>query len=79
MQILFARSLSLLALPNAFNEIAGIAISVYIPVYLYKALRRVYAQGRWLTLWKLLLLSLGYGAGLLLILIFAVVFAAFSV
>ena len=78
-QILFARSLSLLGLPNAFNEMAGIAISIYIPVYLYKALRRVYAQGRWLTLWKLLLLSLGYGAGLLLILIFAVLFAAFSV
>ena len=77
-QILFSRSITMLGLPNAFDEMGGIAIAIYIPVYLYKSLRRVYAQGRWLTLWKLLLLSLGYSGGLSLILIFAVIFAAFS-
>ncbi|HEV3178850.1 MAG TPA: DUF3667 domain-containing protein [Steroidobacteraceae bacterium] len=38
----------------------SVAITVYIPWYLYRSMRVVYAQGRWLTAGKLVLLSLFY-------------------
>jgi Protein of unknown function (DUF3667) len=37
-----------------------IAIALYIPIYFYRALRRVYGQGRWLTLSKLAALGVAY-------------------
>ncbi len=36
------------------------AITVYIPFYFYRAMRRVYGQGRWLTLSKLTALGAAY-------------------
>ncbi|HEV8017618.1 MAG TPA: DUF3667 domain-containing protein [Steroidobacteraceae bacterium] len=36
------------------------AVCVYIPWYVYRSMRLVYGQGRWLTFGKLLLLSLFY-------------------
>lgn len=78
-QVLFSRFGVLVGLPNAIDEIAGLSVSAYIVVYLYKALRRVYGQRRWVTLLKLALLFFAYLSGLSLILIFAVIFAAFSV
>jgi hypothetical protein len=42
------------------------AFLVWSPLYLYLAMRRVYAQGRLLTLLKYVLLGLGYLAGMLL-------------
>ncbi len=36
------------------------AITIYIPIYFYVAMRRVYAQDRWLTLGKLTVLGIAY-------------------
>ncbi len=36
------------------------AITVYIPIYFYRAMRRVYGQGRWLTVGKLSALAVAY-------------------
>ncbi len=36
------------------------AVTIYIPVYFYLAMRRVYGQGRWLTLGKLTTLGFAY-------------------
>ena len=38
----------------------GFALMVYVPYYLYRAMRRVYAQGRAMTLFKYSLLLVGY-------------------
>jgi hypothetical protein len=35
-------------------------IAIYVPVYFYRAMRRVYGQGRWLTLAKLSTLGVAY-------------------
>jgi Protein of unknown function (DUF3667) len=37
-----------------------LAITIYVPVYFYLAMRRVYGQGRWLTLSKLTALGAAY-------------------
>jgi Protein of unknown function (DUF3667) len=37
-----------------------IFIAIYVPVYFYRAMRRVYGQGRWLTLGKLSTLGVAY-------------------
>jgi hypothetical protein len=36
------------------------AFVLYVPYYLYRAMRRVYGQGRWVTLTKFSLLGIGY-------------------
>jgi hypothetical protein len=38
----------------------GTAIAIYIPIYFYRAMRRVYGQSRWLTLSKLATLGVMY-------------------
>lgn len=37
-----------------------VALTIYIPIYFYRAMRRVYGQGRWLTLGKLTTLGVAY-------------------
>jgi hypothetical protein len=36
------------------------ALIIWVPIYLYKAMRRVYAQSRWVTRIKFMLLGVGY-------------------
>lgn len=76
--MLFGQLLAVARLPSAFAEIASVGISVYMPVYLFKALRRVYGQRRWATFPKWLLLMLVYAIGLAIMLLIATVFAVFS-
>lgn len=38
----------------------NLAITIYIPIYFYRAMRRVYGQGAWLTLSKLTALGVTY-------------------
>ena len=45
LQILFGRIGAFTGLPDAFAAITTFAVSLYIPIYLYKAIRRVYEQG----------------------------------
>jgi hypothetical protein len=79
LQILFGRLTSLLSLSEAFAAITGFAVAVYIFVYFYKAMRRVYEQGHFFTMTKFLVLFTGYTAGLSVIFLLAALFAAFSI
>lgn len=79
LQILLSRLGVLTGLPESLVIIALVATSLYIPVYLYKAMRRVYEQGRALTAAKYVMLTLAYFTGFTSILTFAALFAAFSI
>jgi len=63
LQILFSRLADLVFLPEPIMVLVLVAASFYIPVYLYKAMRRVYAQGHLLTLSKYIVLSVAYAVG----------------
>ena len=45
---------------DAVQGIFAVILFVYVPWYLYRAMRRVYGQGRVVTLLKFSLLGLGY-------------------
>lgn len=77
-QILFSRLATLLGLPEALSIMTVVAVSSYIPVYLYKALQRVYAQGHLLISGKFLVLSFAYFFGLLTMLGVTALFSALS-
>jgi len=79
LQILFVRLTSLLSLPDAISVITTVAVSLYIPVYLYKSMRRVYAQGWLATTPKYLALLAAYFVGLLGTLGLTAIIAAFSI
>ena len=52
LQILWVRTIAMLGLNEAIGVLPVIATSLYIPVYLFKSMRRVYGQGFLLTLLK---------------------------
>jgi hypothetical protein len=79
LEVLFSRTATRLALPELVTNLSVFAVSVYVPVYLYKAMRRVYGQGRAITLLKYSILFLTYVIGLALILLFAAFYTAFSI
>lgn len=79
LQILLARTGALVAVPQGALTTAIVALSFYIPVYLYKAMRRVYGQGHLLTLLKYLMLVVAYAIGFSLVLLVATLIAAFSI
>jgi Protein of unknown function (DUF3667)/Domain of unknown function (DUF4286) len=77
-QVLLTRAGNLLNVHDALPSSIQFAVTVYIPVYLYKSLRRVYEQGHWLTSFKFSLLFIAYWAGLATILFIMAAIAAFS-
>ncbi len=79
LQVLFTRLGSLLRVPEILIDVTVLAASLYVPVYLYRALRRVYGQGRYFTILKFLILTFAYFAGLLFIFGLVALFAAFSI
>jgi hypothetical protein len=79
LQILFTRLTSLTRLPDTLADVTTLAAFLYIPVYLYKGMRRVYEQGPAFTGLKFVILLLAYFAGLTVILVFAALAAAFSI
>ena len=79
LQVLFDRFISFVGITDTASAITVFAVSLYIPVYLYKSMRRVYEQGHWLNSMKFSVLLLSYFAGLSLIFVFAALFAAFSI
>jgi Protein of unknown function (DUF3667)/Domain of unknown function (DUF4286) len=79
LEILFSRATTWLGLPELVRNLSVFVVSVYVPVYLYKAMRRVYEQGRAITLLKFLFLFLTYVIGLFLLLLFAAFYTAFSI
>lgn len=79
LQVVWTRLVDWVGLHTAVAVLPVIAAAFYIPVYLYKSMRCVYAQGRLLTSLKFLTLSVAYTFGLGLMLISALLFAVFSI
>lgn len=79
LQIIFGRLIALLGLPGFFSGITTAAVSIYIPVYLAMAMRRVYGQSWYITIPKYLILSIAYLIGLAGILAMTAIIAAFSI
>ncbi len=79
LQVMFSRLVSFVSLPDVLGLVTSVAVSLYIPAYLFKAMRRVYDQ-RWLsTAIKYVLLLMTYFGGLLGILGATALIAAFSI
>jgi hypothetical protein len=79
LQVLFTRLGALLRVPETPIDVAVLAVSLYVPVYLYKSLRRVYEQGRFFTIVKFSMLGIAYFAGLMLMFGLVALFAAFAI
>jgi hypothetical protein len=79
LQILFGRLVGLLTVVGAVSTLVLVAASLYIPVYLYKAMRRVYGQGHLITILKYLALLIAYVIGAVLTLLGAFLVALLSV
>ncbi len=79
LQILFARFATLAGIPENAADIALIGASLYVPVYLFRAMQRVYGQGIFITTLKFIFLVLSYCIGFGLMFAFAALFAAFSI
>jgi hypothetical protein len=79
LQILFSRAMGLLGAPDGAAELVIVAASLYIPVYLYKALRRVYAQRHIFTMIKYLALVVAYWLGVSFTMFGAITFALLAV
>ncbi len=78
LQILFARAAAWTGLPDAARVLTLVATSLYVPVYLFVAMRRVYGQGRFVTFLKFLVLTAAYLAGFTMTMLTVAIFVAFS-
>ena len=69
LQIVWSRLVHTAGLHEAVAVLPIVASSIYIPVYLFVSMRRVYGQGRFVTFLKFIILFLTYlfGSGLLLL------------
>jgi hypothetical protein len=63
LEILFSRLAGLVFVPKPLAVLVVVAASLYIPVYLYKAMRTVYGQGHILTFLKYVALVVAYAIG----------------
>ena len=73
------RDYALIGVADAADDVSTLAVILYVPVYLYKALRRVYGQGHLFSILKILMLVFSYFAGLLVMFGLVALFAAFSI
>ena len=64
--------------PEAIMSLTIIAVVIYVPVYLYKAMRRVYGQGHLATLFKFVVLNVSYFISLLSMLTITATFTALT-
>ena len=79
LQILFARIASLASISEKVIDIVLIGAAIYIPVYLFRSMQRVYGQAVYVTALKFMFLALSYFGGFALMIGFAALFAAFSI
>ena len=79
LQILFNRLATLFATPELAITLVLVATSIYVPIYLFVAMRRVYGQGRIVTFLKFIILTLAYFTGFSLIMTTTLALAAFSI
>jgi hypothetical protein len=63
---------------DTVEGIVGLAFVLYVPYYLYRAMRRVYGQGRVITLIKYSLLAVGYLFFMTLTILGLVAYTAFT-
>ncbi|MGI9271142.1 MAG: DUF4286 family protein [Woeseiaceae bacterium] len=78
-QILLIRLATLLRVPELVSTLTIVAMSIYIPVYIFLAMRRVYEQGRIVTFLKFVVLAVTYVAGFSLIIAATTVMAMFAI
>ena len=82
LQILFARFAGLLGpeggAVDSISTLILVIASLYIPVYLYKAMRRVYGQGHFVTQLKYMMLAGAYLTGAAVTMLGAILFAVLS-
>ena len=79
LQIMWSRLVVAISLPGWVSVLPIVATSFYIPVYLYKSMRRVYGQGHAFTTLKFLTLSVTYVLGFSLMMLGALLIAVFSI
>jgi hypothetical protein len=79
LQILFMRLSVLLHIPEAIAIVSIVVASFYVPVYLFVAMRRVYGQGRIITVLKYIVLIIAYLMGFMAMMLGALAIAAFSI
>jgi len=79
LQVLWGRLVAVSPLSEAFGVLPIVASSLYVPVYLHKSMRRVYAQNGFITFVKFCLLAIVYTAGFSLVMLGALLLAVFSV
>lgn len=79
LQVLFMRLATMLHVPELVNVLTIVAASIYIPVYLFVAMRRVYSQGRFITSLKYIVLFIAYSVGFFTTMLGALAIAAFSI
>jgi hypothetical protein len=66
------------ALPEWPGDLLGLAIGIYVPIYLYRGLRVVYEQGRAATLFKYFGLGIAYFVALLIMFLLTAAVTAFT-
>lgn len=79
LQILLMRLSMMLHIPEAVPILTIVAASFYVPVYLFKSMRRVYGQGGFVTSLKFVVLLISYLAGFIATMLGALTIAAFSI
>ena len=79
LQILFTRLAAMIGLPETATVLTVVATSIYAPVYLFVAMRRVYGQGRFVTFLKYIVLTFAYIMGFSTIIALTFALAAFSI
>ena len=79
LQILFARIAALISIPEGAIDVVLIGAAIYVPVYLFRSMQRVYGQGVSATAIKFVFLGLSYFVGFGLMIGITALFAAFSI
>ncbi len=79
LQVLLVRLAALLRIPEVAITLTLVAISFYIPVYLFVGMRKVYGQGRLVTFLKYIVLTLTYITGFFITMLVALGIAAVAI
>lgn len=79
LQILLLRFSTMLGIPEAVPIVTVVVASFYVPVYLFKSMRRVYGQGGFVTFLKFVVLLISYLIGFFATMMGALAIAAFSI
>ncbi len=79
LQILLLRLSTMLGIPEAVPIVTVVVTSFYVPVYLFKSMRRVYRQGGFVTFLKFVVLLISYLMGFFATMMGALAIAAFSI